>query len=1086
MQEKLQASNLHRVDSINNCKPADWQTGFEAKLSTESSMPYEEYTGQIEKSGNDKRQYRLVRLPNNLVALCIQDDDAKEAAVSLNVNIGSSANPIELQGLAHFLEHMLHLGTSKYPNVLEYKAFLAKNSGALDRFAQFFIAPLFNADCVDRELKAVDSEYKMNVQNDGWRIYQLDARTSNPEHPYSHFPTGNMQTLRDAAKEQGLDLREELIKFYEKYYSADIMRLVVVGNYSLDVLTELVASKFSAVKSKGYTTPKFDSIPLGKAELGKLIRYKTVGERYELKMQFALPEIKSIYKERPFDYINSLLATGISASSSGSYYDGFGTFSIAITATPKGLENYEAIVSIIFSYINMLIEKGPQEWYYQELSLISKAKFDYKSKEGAQIYVRTISGGTHNQFVSPQHILSHENLLRGYDADLISKCLSYLNPGNYRLFIGAQEHKSVECTLEEKHYKILHHISDLPSHMTLGVNRSPNVAKLLHLPGRNSFLPSDLSVSKPTTIADSPALEPVLLIKSDKLEVWFKKDDQFFTPHGSIGLAISSQVVDNSPINWVLSSLFCKLASANLEEELFSAKLANSKFSISLGTGSINVGVSGFSSRLPLLLKTVLQKLKALDVDEQGFSVHLAEIERIILNQRQDNPMNRLYAQMDAINLLPKHDLDMLEEAIKSVTLDALQVHKKSLFGKAYTKMLMSGNYAQEEALDTSTQILDILQLQTMPRYLINTRRSLNIEPGYYIQNVPTSDQKGLNSAVVCTFYCGSVNDTRDAVTLQVLKPLTHAAFFAQLRTSEQLGYRVRAVLDSPNGGRDMLTFAVEGESNPVYVTQRINYFIRQYRQKLQDLTVEEFESSVQSQINLKQEKLKSIDAEFSRHWSRIKSGKYNFNSLSDDIEQLKQLCKEDLLSFWDKYVNENTAPGYTRIDLQMWSASIWQPSAEEFEMYPSAVIALYGCLRSSGHTELSIAEVQAFVLTAAASGNSDAELLLAELGSLYSSKQNPSTVVIDGVETPKAIFESASKIVNALQMAVSSADNAPKFAALSKTNFAAIDMKQSPEGIWLINDYTQFKNTQALYGLPILARKLVPLISEPAQAKGE
>ncbi|KAJ2329455.1 metalloprotease, partial [Coemansia sp. RSA 2681] len=662
-------------------------------------------------------------------------------------------------------------GTSKYPNNAEYKAFLAKNSGALDRFAQFFIAPLFNADCVDRELKAVDSEHKGYLQSDLWRRCQLYAETANAAHPYSGFNVGNIETLMGAAKELGLDLREELIKFYEKYYSADIMRLVVAGNYSLDLLTELVASKFSAVKSKGNTTPKFDSIPLGKAELGKLIRYKTVGERYELRMQFALPEIKSIYKERPFDYINSLLghkepgsiysvlrkngwATGISASSSGSYYDGFGIYSIDITATPKGLENYEAIVSIIFSYINMLIEKGPQEWYYQELSLISKAKFDYKNKEGAQIYVRTISGSAHNQFAFPQHILSHGALPRGYDADLISKCLSYLNPGNYCLFIGAQEHKVVECTLEEKHYKILHHISDLPSHMTLGVNCSPNVAKLLHLPGRNSFLPSDLSVSKPANIADPPALEPVLLIKSDKLEAWFKKDDQFFTPHGSIGLAISSQ------------------------------------FSISLGTGSIDVGVSGFSSRLPLLLKTVLQKLKAFAVDEQGFSIHLAEIERMIFNQRQDNPTKRLYAQMDAVNLMPEHDLDMLEEATKSVSLDALQVHIKSLFGKAYTKMLMSGNYAQEEALDTSKQILDILQLQTMPRYLINSHRSLNIEPGYYVQNVPASDQKGLNSAVVCTFYCGSVNDTRDAVTLRVLKSLAHVAFFAQLRTSEQLGYR--------------------------------------------------------------------------------------------------------------------------------------------------------------------------------------------------------------------------------------------------------------------------------------------------------
>ncbi|KAJ2444648.1 metalloprotease [Coemansia sp. RSA 2424] len=441
---------------------------------------------------------------------------------------------------------------------------------------------------------------------------------------------------------------------------------------------------------------------------------------------------------------------------------------------------------------------------------------------------------------------------------------------------------------------------------------------------------------------------------------------------------------------------------------------------------------------------------------------------------------------MDAINLMPAHDLDMLEEAVKSVTLDALQVHIKSLFGKAYTKMLMSGNYAQEEALDTSTQVLDILQLQTTPRYLVNTRRSLNVEPGYYVQNMPVSDQKSLNSAVVCTFYCGSVDDMRDAVMLRVLKSLAHAAFFSQLRTSEQLGYRVGTVLDSPKGGRDILMFVVEGESNPVYVTQQINHFIRQYRQKLLELTVEEFESSVQSQINLKQEKLKSIVAEFGRHWTHIKLGKYNFNPLSDDIEHLKQLRKEDLLSFWDKYVNADMALGYTRIDLQMWSASIWQPSAEEFEMYPSAVIALYGCLRSSGHTELSIAEVQAFVLKATVSGNGDAELLLAELGSLYLSKQNPSTVAVDSVEAPKAIFESSPKIVTALQMAVSSADNAPKFAALSKTNFAAIDMKQSPEGIWLINDYTEFKRTQALHGLPVPVRKLVPLISEPVQAKSK
>ncbi|KAJ2023918.1 hypothetical protein H4S03_009225, partial [Coemansia sp. S3946] len=61
------------MESFNNCTPADWETNFESKLTVESLLPYKEYTGPIEKSGNDQRQYRLIRLPNNLTALCVQD-----------------------------------------------------------------------------------------------------------------------------------------------------------------------------------------------------------------------------------------------------------------------------------------------------------------------------------------------------------------------------------------------------------------------------------------------------------------------------------------------------------------------------------------------------------------------------------------------------------------------------------------------------------------------------------------------------------------------------------------------------------------------------------------------------------------------------------------------------------------------------------------------------------------------------------------------------------------------------------------------------------------------------------------------------
>ncbi|KAJ2816423.1 hypothetical protein FBU31_006582, partial [Coemansia sp. 'formosensis'] len=66
-------------------------------------------------------------------------------------------------------------------------------------------------------------------------------------------------------------------------------------------------------------------------------------------------------------------------------------------------------------------------------------------------------------------------------------------------------------------------------------------------------------------------------------------------------------------------------------------------------------------------------------------------------------------------------------------------------------------------------------------------------------------------------------------------------------------------------------------------------------------------------------------------------------------------------------------------------------------------------------------------------------ELMLAALSELYSSKQ---ALSVSDEEKPKVIFESSSKVATALRMAISSVNEVPSFAALSKTNFTNIDMK--------------------------------------------
>jgi len=101
--------------------------------------------------------------------------------------------------------------------------------GGLDRFSQFFIAPLFDPNGLDRELNAVDSEHKKNIQQDVYRDYQLSKVLSNQKHPWSKFSTGNLETLRDHPKSEGVDVRDRFMKFHERYYSGNLMKLTVLG-----------------------------------------------------------------------------------------------------------------------------------------------------------------------------------------------------------------------------------------------------------------------------------------------------------------------------------------------------------------------------------------------------------------------------------------------------------------------------------------------------------------------------------------------------------------------------------------------------------------------------------------------------------------------------------------------------------------------------------------------------------------------------------------------------------------------------------------------------------------------------------------
>ena len=174
---------------------------------------------EIIKSKCDKREYKYIKLPNEMRCILISDPEADKSAASLDVKVGCSLDPKPLYGTAHFLEHMLFQGTEKYPSENEYSEFMSKNGGSnnaytsltntnyhfncsneafeegLDRMAQFFICPSFSESSAEREVNAVDSEFKMALQHDGWHFFNLTQRLSNKDSQFNRFNCGNLKSL---------------------------------------------------------------------------------------------------------------------------------------------------------------------------------------------------------------------------------------------------------------------------------------------------------------------------------------------------------------------------------------------------------------------------------------------------------------------------------------------------------------------------------------------------------------------------------------------------------------------------------------------------------------------------------------------------------------------------------------------------------------------------------------------------------------------------------------------------------------------------------------------------------------------------
>lgn len=557
-----------------------------------SRMEKVEVLPEPTKSESDKKVYKTIRLENGLTALLISDpsrpapteeassseeessgtdestgpesdggqsvqsaasdqhgnkrrgdfDEEKLAACALCVGVGSYSDPPDIQGLAHFVEHMVFMGSEKYPKENEFDSFIKKKGGsdnastdceattfyfeiqekhlphAMDMFSQFFVSPLMLKEAMQREREAIESEFAIAAPSDSNRKDQLLSSLFPEGHPARIFTWGNLRSLRD-----DIDDDEKLYRaahdFRKRHYSANRMTVAVQARMDLAALEQYVVNTFGRVPTNKLPAEDFSQFAFKSdavtPEFRSIFYVKPVSDTTEVHLTWCMRSLISEYQSKPHQYISYLLghegkgsllsylrkkvwALGIYTGNSESgidYTSMYSLFSTQVVLTKNGLDHIDEVLEAIFSYINMLRKLGPSERIYNEIRAIEETSFRFEEESQPADYVETLAENMH--FYPPEHYITGDRLYYKYDPKGITELLDCMRADAVNIMVLSNKHAApIQYDAKEKWFGTDYKRQDIPSnwlHRWLSVDPYPT----FHLPAENVYITTDFSLIAP-------------------------------------------------------------------------------------------------------------------------------------------------------------------------------------------------------------------------------------------------------------------------------------------------------------------------------------------------------------------------------------------------------------------------------------------------------------------------------------------------------------------------------------------------------------------------------------------------------------
>jgi len=883
----------------------------------------------IIKSPTDNRDYLAFQLTNQLQVLVISDPEVDKAAASLSVNVGSGSDPKDREGLAHFLEHMLFLGTEKYPEAGAYQQFISDHGGShnaytafdetnyffdvnaqdleptLDQFAQFFIAPLFNPEYVDREKHAVHSEYQAKIKDDSRLQYELIKTVSNPNHPFSQFSVGSLKILADRENQP---VREDLLKFYQQHYSANRMTLVVLGKQSVTELKQLVAEQFAAVANHNSPLPSFEQPLFSNKQLPLRINTQPNKNLRQIKYLFPVASTRPHYQSKPVHYLSNLLghegkgsllsylknqgwAENLSAGI-GFEDNQQASLQISIGLTEQGLENTDAVTDALFQSINLIKQQGIEAWRYQEQAQLAELDFEFQENGSNMYFVTRLASRL--KHVPTKQVLSAPYQMNDFQPQLISEYIAALNPQNMLMMVVG---KDLAVDQSSQHYQAEYAVQRINAQLLQHWSRN-TLSGDIQLPQNNPFIPAQLALTQPP---ETEPNKPQQQISEQGVSWWHSSDTTFKTPKADFYFTLRSPLANQSPLNVALTALYVKTVNEQLNEFSYPATLAGLSYQLYPHVRGISVRIAGYHDKQTLLLAEVLKALKNPIIEKDSFNRHRDELIRHWRNALKQKPYQQSMSQTSRLVTNPSWQEQQLIAALTPVTPEELKAFAQQFLNQLDIEVLGNGNISKSDMATRAKQLATqlVTEKPTQPIARPNVQQLPAGQKLLYPFEVEHSDN------AVTLYVQGDNKDVATRARFALFNQILSTPFYHELRTRQQLGYIVfsspMTLLEAP-----ALAFTVQSpNTTSENIIRAIEDFISVSSTTLATLDEATLSTHKRALISRIMEKDVRLSQRSNRYWHEIDRQNVEFDSREQlvaaisaiDLGKLQQSYQQDFIA---------------------------------------------------------------------------------------------------------------------------------------------------------------------------------------------